>query len=201
MIRSKMLMSLAAGVLLTSAAAQADTVATFADPSPNGATPLFTLSGNTFSGGWSGLGLNLQTPGLPLVSDYADATFSMSPLNAVNVFGSFWALSGGSINFLDSASNPLLTITFASATLNVPAGAGASDFAANNVTFSGPILSGYALVTNEAFAFSFANPVGAANNFTVTSSFTSSADLFVPAPGAAAVLGLGAIGAMRRRRR
>lgn len=201
MTRTKMVMTLATGALALAGVAQADTVATFADPSPTGTMPLFTLTSNTFTGGWSGLGLNLQTPGLPLVSDFADATFSMSPLTATNVASSLWTLSGGTIQFFDSASNPLLTITFGSGTLNVPAGAGASDFAANNVTFSGPILSGFASITNEAFAFSFANPVGTSNAFTVTSAFTSSADLQVPAPGGVAVLSLGAIGAMRRRRR
>lgn len=188
------------GALALAGLAHADTVATFADPSPTGATPLFSLTANTFSGGWSGTGLTLETPGILAVGDYADATFSMSPLAAVNVFGSFWALSSGSINFFDSASNPLLTISFSSATLNVPAGAGGSDFIGNNVTFSGPILAGYTLISNEAFAFSFANPVGTPNQFTVTSAFTSSADLFVPAPATAGLLGLGAIGALRRRR-
>lgn len=201
-MRTTRYVQLAAALTLgLSAAAHADTVATFADPSPTGITPVFRFNGAQLTGGWSGTGLTLNTVGLPSVPDFADATFTMTPLSATNIFGNFWALSGGMINFFDSSANPLLTITFSAATLNVPAGAGASDFVGQNVTFTGPILAGYASVTNEAFAFSFANPVGTPTNLSVTSAFTSSADLLVPTPATAGLLGLGALGAMRRRRK
>lgn len=186
-------------------AAQADTVATFADPSPTGTTPLFTFTGNTtagvLTGGYSGLGLNLLTPGLIGVPDFSDATFAMSPLNTtVGLGGGLFFLSGGSINFFDSAANPLLTITFDSAFLSGALGVGSSDFTGFNVTFSGPILGGYQSITNEAFSFSFANPANTLTGFTATSSFTSSADLVVPAPATAALLGMGGLLAARRRR-
>ncbi len=201
-MRTTRFVFVAAGLALTLAgAAQADTVATFADPSPAGTTPVFRFNGSQLTGGWSGPGLTLNTVGLPSVPDFANATFTMTPLNAANIFGNFWALSGGSINFFDSSSNPLLTISFSAATLNVPAGFGASDFVGQNVTFSGPILAGYTSVSNEAFSFSFANPVGTATNLSVTSAFTSSADLLVPAPVSAGLLGLGALAATRRKRK
>lgn len=201
-MRTSRFVSITAGSLLAFAAmAQADTVATFADPSPTGTTPVFAFDGAFFSGGWSGTGLTLETPGLLAIPDFADARFSMTPLSATNIVGNFWSLSGGSINFVDSANVPLLTISFSAATLNIPAGAGASDFVGQNVTFSGPILGGFASVTNEAFAFSFANPVGSPTNLTVTSAFTSSADLIVPAPASAGLLAIGGLAALRRRRK
>ncbi len=192
------------GVLAITSAATADTVATFADPAASASTPLFRFNSGTgtLTGGWAGTNLLLQTPGLPSVPDYANSTFTMSPLSAIGAFGNIYHLGGGQINFFDAASNPLLTITFGDAWLTGSLGLGASDFMSNSVTFTGPIVSGYGSVSNEAFSFSFANPLPASPNgsFTTTSSFTSSANLVVPAPGAAALLGLGGLIATRRRR-
>ena len=126
----------------------------------------------------------------------------MSPLSAIGAFGNIYHLGGGQLNFFDSLANPLLTISFGDAWLTGSLGLGASDFMSNSVIFSGPIMAGFGSVSNEAFSFSFANPVATTptGSFTTTSSFTSSANLVVPAPGAAALLGLGGLLAGRRRR-
>ncbi len=196
-----------AGLTATVAAqAQSTTVATFADPTIGGPlSPLFTYNGDNtagvLSGGWAGTGLNLQTPGIPFVPDYADATFTMSSVSTtVPLGGGLFLTSGGTINFFDSASNPLLTINFTGGFLSSALGFGASDFTGFNVTFSGPILAAYGTITNEAFSFSFANPALTSTGFSVTSSFTSSAELVIPAPASAALLGLGGLIAARRRR-
>lgn len=176
-------------------AASADTIATFADPSP-GTPPLFTFNGSTLVGGWGGGGLNLLTPGLA-APDFANATFSLSPVAAVPAGPpGFYNTGPGAVSFFDAFNNPLLTITFGSGSLNT-AIFGASDFSANNVVFSGPILGG-ATLSDEAFSFAFANQVGTPSAFTATSSFTSSAT--IPAPGAFALVGLGGLAAFRRRR-
>jgi MYXO-CTERM domain-containing protein len=189
-------------VAIASAASATSTVATFSDPASGPGTPLFTFNAaaGTLTGGWGASGLLLETPGLPLVPNFADATFTMTPLSAMSS-GPIYLMGGGMINFFDSTNAPLMTITFTSAILTSSLGLGASDFSGFNVTFSGPILAGFGSVTNESFSFSFANPaqLATAPGFTVTSSFTSSAEL-VPAPGAAALLGLGGLLAARRRR-
>lgn len=192
------------GSLAISAAASADTVATFADPAAGPGTPLFSFNAGTgtLTGGWGGAGLLLQTPGLPAVTDFNNATFTMSPLSTIGAFGNIYHLGGGQLNFFDSSNNPLLTISFGDAWLTGSLGLGASDFMSNSVVFTGPIMAGFGSISNEAFSFSFANPVSTApqGSFTTTSSFTSSANLVVPAPGAAALLGLGSLVAIRRRR-
>jgi MYXO-CTERM domain-containing protein len=124
----------------------------------------------------------------------------MTPLTVATNLGGIYVMNGGSINFFDSSSNPLLTISFTSALLSGTLGLGASDFTGFNVTFSGPILAGY-IAANESSSFSFANPLPIPGGFTVTSAFTSSATLVpIPAPGAAALIGLGGLIVGRRRR-
>lgn len=189
----------AIGALALGAAAHADTVATFADPASGPSTPLFTLTGNTLTGGWSGLGLTLQTPGTP-APDYTNVTFTMTPLMVIPLFNGFAATTGGAINFFDGM-NPILQITFAGGFLTSPTGLGATDFNSQMVAFSGPALGGL-IPSNESFAFSFANPVALpqGGGYTATSAFTSSADLDVPGPASLAGLGMGMIFAARRRR-
>lgn len=187
-----------AALLVGSAASltRADTIATFSDPAVDGTTPLFTFSSDggagSLSGSWSGLGLLFQTPGLA-APDFNDARFAMAPVAATGG-PTNWTLGAGTINFTDTGGAPLMTITFASGALSSPAEFGASDFVGQNVVFSGPIIPGG--LSQESFAFSFANPVGTIEDYTVTAAFTSSA---VPEPSAIALLALGAFFATKRR--
>lgn len=177
------------GMFLAAGAASAGTVATFADPSPNGNTPLFTRVGNTFSGGWAGSGLDLITP----ISggNYPNATFTMSNLTVLDQNGT---LSGGSILFDDNGGNLVLRIDFDGARLFDPFGFGASVFLGENVAFSGPIIAGP--LSEQSFAFSFANQTQIPGGYTWTAAFTSSA---IPEPSTLALLALGAL-SMRFRR-
>ncbi|MBX7135264.1 MAG: PEP-CTERM sorting domain-containing protein [Fimbriimonadaceae bacterium] len=183
-----------AGTLLGAAvASQAFTMATFADPAIDGSTPLFSLTGSSITGGWSGTGLLLQTPGWA-APDYADAKFTMAPVALTPVAPGFWNAGNGQIDFTDSSNNLVLRITFDSGFVSVN-GAGASDLFSNNVVFSGP---GVPVVTDETFNFSFANFQPNANGVTATAAFTSSA---VPEPASIAAIGLGLAAVIRRRRK
>jgi len=211
MSRSFVLAASAVGALAP--AVLADTVATFADPAINGSTPLFTYNSSvgpngSLSGSWGNNGLLLQTPGEPASPDYPNAHFTMLPVAVTAVLpGPIYQLGPGQIVFTDNSNTQqLLTISFGSALLNGSLNFGASDFSSNNVVFGGLILAPF-VVSNEAFSFSFANarmppqitlPAG---SFTVTSSFSSSADLQpIPSPGAVALLGLGGLMIARRKR-
>src|ERR1051326_7995124 len=66
------LLALCAG---SAAPARNITVARFDDPSPGGDPSLFTLHGDTFSGGWTGDGLLLETPDLA-APDFPNAHFT-----------------------------------------------------------------------------------------------------------------------------
>lgn len=166
------------------------TVATFSDPS-TGWPPLFSVTSSTISGGWSGTGLNLHL--VPINATFTNVTFTMAPVARIGMFG----LGSGSIVFLDSASNPLLTITFGSGSIATPFFFGSSYANLDNVHFSSPYLN-TSLYTNEQFAFSFANQNGTNGDYTYTASFTSSAEA-VPEPASLAFLGLGALALMGRR--
>lgn len=178
--------------------AQGATIVTFADPAMGPGTPLFEVNTatNMLTGGWSGSDLLLETPGLP-APNLPDATFTLSAVALLTPLP-FATLGPGQIDFYDNANVLQLTITFDGGLLTSSFGFGASEFQGDNVTFSGPLLGGTVL-TDEAFAFSFANPVATANGYQATASFTSSATV-VPAPGAAAMLGLGGLALARRRR-
>lgn len=176
-----------AGVAVSS---QAFTVATFSDPS-SGNPPLFNVTSSFISGGWSGSGLSLQL--YPNSTTYNNVTFTMAPVARIGTFG----LGAGSVVFLDSSSNPLLTITFSSGSILTPFFFGASFANSDNVTFSSPYIN-TSLYTNEQFAFSFANQKGRNGDYTYTASFTSSAEA-VPEPASIALLGLGGAALIRRR--
>lgn len=189
--------SAVAALVAGAGVANADTVATFADPSSGPSTPVFSLTGNTLTGGWAGAGLNLLTPGTP-APDYTNITFVMTPLIVMPLVPGFALTSGGQIDFFDGLTN-IFTIQFDGGTLTSPSGLGGSDFVGQNVRFSGPVLGGL-LSANEAFAFSFANPVAHQGGYTVTSAFTSSADLRIPGPASLAGLACGLLAVGRRRR-
>lgn len=182
-----------AGLLFT-APAGADTIATFADPAPNGGDYLFELTDSTFRGGWEDPGLDLITPITAEV--YEDATFTMTDLT-VDEFG---VTSGGTIQFLESAGaggELILQIDFDAGQLYMPFGFGATSLIeGHNVSFSGPIIT--IPLVEESFAFGFANQVSTPLGFTWTAAFTSSA---IPEPGALVLLGLGSAVLITARRR
>ncbi len=194
--------------LLPALRAGAETIATFADPS-DGTKPVFvfTSDGQTglLFGGWTDPGLRLLTPGLSGDPEYPDAKFVLAGIpvthpptggvTATRLTQELWSLGSGIINFFDKNDQFLFRITFGSGLLLTPQGFGASDFSLNTVNISGPIVPDG--LYDEAFSFSFANPKGDFNNYTVTSSFTSSA---LPEPASLVVLLLGAAGALLRRR-
>jgi hypothetical protein len=180
---------LAALALCSSVLADTQTVATFSDPSPSSQSPLFWLQSGTLTGGWSQPGLTLV---MPITSQvYSNATFEMTPLT---YFGGT-SLSGGTVEFFDSSSNLVLQIDFNAAQFYGPFGYGASDLVGEVVTFSGPGLP--TPLTDESFAFSFANQLTIPDGYSWTASLTSSAT--VPEPATFVLLGLGAL--LRRSRR
>jgi MYXO-CTERM domain-containing protein len=184
----------AAGI---TASANAATIVTFADPAMGPSTPLFEVNSNTalLTGGWTDPGLTLETPGLA-APNYANARFTMTAVALLTPLP-FASLGPGQIDLWDSSNNLLMTITFSGGLLSSSFGFGSSEFQGNNVTFSGPILGGD-VFTNEAFAFSFANPVATQTGYQATASFTSSAN--VPAPAGLAALAMGGLAIGRRRR-
>lgn len=194
MTKTPFRLTLALGLGAAVASSQAFTMATFADPALDGSTPLFTITNTDISGGWSGTGLLLQTPGWA-APDYADAKFSMASVPITPIVAGFWSTGAGQIDFTDSMNNVVFTITFQSGFLSLN-GVGGSDLFGNNVTFSGPGVP--VGLTEETFNFSFANFRPTADGATVTASFTSSA---VPEPATLGALGIGLAALLRRRRR
>lgn len=198
-MKRALLIALVSGVVGI-ANAQSFTIATFSDPALNATTPLFSFNSTsmTLSGGWALPGLTLQTPGLIGGGSYGNATFNMTTLNlTATAAPNLYSTGAGSVQFFDAGFNALMTISFTSGYFTNPLSVGASDFGAtfNNVTFTGPMVP--AGLTNEQFAFSFANPTNIGNNVTTyTSSFTSSA---VPEPASMTALALGAVAMLRRR--
>lgn len=187
-------------------AANAATVATFADPTSGPTPSLFQWNetADTLTGGWSGTGLTLETPGTT-APDYTNVTFMMTVLVASSVtptpVGPVALFGVGKIEFFSGVTE-ILQIDFSSANLLIPQGLGSSSFAGANVVFSGPALGTFISIDNEAFSFGFVNIVSTGNgSFTTTAAFTSSADLEIPTPGSAAIVAAaaGLIGLRRRR--
>lgn len=149
--------------------AHADTVATFADPTSDGSTPLFTLTPTELAGGWSGTGLRLiLTLG---DEEYNDVTFTMTDLER-----SGSELSGGSITFRRSAAeggDVILRVRFDSATLLGSVGFVAGGSGAESVDFTSSLID--AELSDNVISFGFANPVTNGTTTTYTASFTSSA--------------------------
>jgi hypothetical protein len=203
-----LLAAVAGGTVLLASQASAATIATFADPS-DGTKPVFVFTSDgqkgLLFGGWSDPGLRLLTPGLSGDPEYPDAKFVLvgipvthpptGGVAATRLTQELWSLGSGMIDFFDKNDQFLFRITFASGLLLTPQGFGGSDFNDNNVRFSGPIVPDG--LFDEAFSFSFANPSGNFENYTVTSSFTSSA---VPEPASLGLLLIGALGALWRGR-
>lgn len=190
MLRQFLTIAMAAA-LAAAGAADTFTVATFSDPSPGASQPLFSLSGSSFSGGWSDVGLDLRTPGLA-APDFLDATMEMDTLAYDPNSNS---LTGGQIRFFDTLDTLVFSITFSAAKLYVPFGFGAADgFEAENVVFGGTAVT--SPLTAESFAFSFANQRAIDGGLTVTSAFTSSA---APEPASLALLAIGGLFGIRRR--
>ena len=180
------------------ATASAGTIATFADPALDGTTPLFSLSGTQFSGGWSGTNLNLLTPGWA-GPDIPNAKFAMPPLTATPIGPGVWTLPAGQITFTDAANTPVLLITFGAASLSENIGFGASNLALQTVVFSVPSQP-QLIFSQERFAFSFANDAAIPNGTSWTAAFTSSANV-VPEPASVGLLAVGGLLTSLLRRR
>ncbi|HPM84382.1 MAG TPA: PEP-CTERM sorting domain-containing protein [Candidatus Anammoximicrobium sp.] len=183
-------------LILPAAMAQTLTMVTFADPADDASTPLFTFDGAQFQGGWTGLNLNLLTPGLPLTGDIPDATFTMTTLSATQIVPGYYSLSGGTIEFFDASSVLVFRITFQSASLAPDIGFGASDLALQNVVFYDPAQPTQPF-GQDRFAFSFANDAQVGDLSTWTASFTSSA---IPEPASMVLLVAGGLLISLRRR-
>ena len=188
-------------IFLAAGSAYAGTIATFADPTSDGSTPLFTINLNTdkISAGWadSQTGLTLNVLG----TTYNDAYFTMTDVTYTGgITGG--TTGGGTISlFADGGAVPLVQIAFTSAHVS-PYGFGGADgslFFADGITITGSAIAG--TLSDESFSFNFANQQALggniANGFTATSGFSLSA---VPEPTSVLLLGISGLFIRRRRR-
>ena len=195
-------------IALSGALAQASTVtiATFADPSMDSANPLFTVdivANDEITGGWddteTGLSLEIPYSG----NTFPNAFFTMTPVSYTGAIAG-GQTGGGIIKFFadgqSMSTTPLIQIDFDLAHVTPFSFGGMDQFYADDVTITGSEIAGP--LTDESFAFSFANQVPISgdwnNGYTATASFTSSA---VPEPATIALLGLGALSLLRRKRK
>lgn len=180
------------GLVFAVAVAQAVTISTHDDPALDGSTPLFTVTNTSVSGSWTGTGLTLE---IPVVS----MSFNDVKMDMQSVTRSGATLGSGTVKFYTSdINNPIFRVDFDAGSIFEPFVFGGSYLSTQNVTFSGSALSSVGAMSDEQFAFSFANPVTGQSN-TYTASFTSSASV-VPEPLTLGVLTLGVALAARRRR-
>lgn len=194
-------------VSATGVQAASETIATFADPSGNSSTPLFTftgagpgadptgLKGSTLEGSWNVPGLTLIVQGVST----ANVTFEMDKLFATGVTaGGFEFNSDGSPHtganslseiLFKSGNTELLKILFRRAHLG-GGGEFASDLLLDDVTID--VIGTGQVFTEEFFSFAFvgqtgSNPfsgtIGSGDVTTWTASFASSGTLVDPGGG------------------
>ncbi|MFA6187196.1 MAG: PEP-CTERM sorting domain-containing protein [Phycisphaerae bacterium] len=183
------------------------TLATFADPSLNSSNPLFTVDflNSSLTGGWADAraGLTLEIPYNG--NTFSDVWFDMTPVSIIDSFGT---TGSGTIRFFQAGTliNPLVKIDFINGSVS-RFGFGADEvFVANNVTITGSEITN--TLSDEEFAFSFANKqkllgaAGSTGGFTATAAFTSSAVVgpLVPEPATIALLSIGALSLLRRKK-
>lgn len=182
------------------AASQASfTVATFNDPTSTSSEVMFTFDSNnmTLGGAYLGANLDLQHPGFTGGGSTSGVTYTTSLVNLTPIASNVFQMGAGTIQFFDSFSTNIFTISFSGGLFVNPFSASSADISGFNVTFSGPnVPSG---LSDEQFSFSLANAINTSGVWTYTSAFTSSA---VPEPATMIALGSGlALLAARRRNR
>lgn len=188
--------------LIASSAQATITIATFADPTTDVSTPLFTVdfNANLITGGWMASNLNLEVLSS---TAFNNAVFTMTDVIITSDSDPFFGVKtqGGTIKFFESdQTTEIITVEFNTGWVSLFQFGGADfEFEGEEVTISGPAL-GSLVLDEETFAFSFTNiaPIqeNFQNGFTATASFTSSA---VPEPATMGLIGLGALLIRRKR--